>query len=232
MTAGSAAQGASLPSAVLLDMDGTIVDSEPIWLAAEFEVMGALDGPWTDADQEACLGGPLEKVVAYMLDRAGSDWTPTAVQDLLLDVVERRMREADLLWRPGARALVLSCLEQQVPMALVTASWRRLVDAMHEAIAADLGVEPFTVIVAGDDVSESKPHPEPYLTASALLDAEPGDCLAIEDSPTGIRSAVAAGCVVLAVPHMAPVPPDVDPAVVRSLDGVTLSELWAISRHR
>lgn len=230
---GIAAPGrAPLPSAVLLDMDGTIVDSEPLWLAAEHEVMAALDGPWTDADQEACLGGPLERVVDYMIGRSGSHWSQAAVQELLLDVVERRMRAADLLWRPGARTLIASCLEQQVPMALVTASWRRLVDAMHEAIADDLGVEPFTVIVAGDDVTESKPHPEPYLTAAALLGAAPRDCLAIEDSPTGIRSAVSAGCVVVAVPHMAPVPTDVDPTVVHSLDGFAVSDLWALSRGR
>lgn len=219
----------ALPRAVLVDMDGTIVDSEPIWLASEYEVMSLLGGPWEAADQALCLGGPLERVVNHMIDRSESSRSAVEVQDLLLASVEKRMRETPLVWRPGARELVVECGVLGLPLALVTASWRRLVDAMHEAICADLGFEPFAVIVAGDDVSESKPHPEPYLTAAAALSAQPEQCLALEDSPTGIRSACSAGCAVIAIPHMALVPPDLEPAIVNTLQGHDIAGLWALA---
>lgn len=219
-----------LPKAVLVDMDGTIVDSEPLWLASEYEVMDALQGPWGQADQEFCLGGPLERVVAHMILRSQTTRSHEDVQELLLSSVERRMRESALAWRPGARALLAECVDLGIPLALVTASWRRLVDAMHDGIAKDLGFEPFTVIVAGDDVTESKPHPEPYLTAAELLGALPADCLALEDSPTGIRSAVTAGCSVVAIPHMAPVPDDLNPVTVQTLEGLDLATLWGRTR--
>ena len=221
----------ALPDAVLFDMDGTIVDSEPLWLAAELAVMAELGGPWTPADQEACLGGPLERVVDLMLERSGSDAGADAVRDRVLDVVEGFMREAELAWRPGARALLTECRALGIPAALVTASWRRLVDAMHEGIAADLGYEPFAVIVAGDDVTASKPHPEPYATAARLLGTEPGRCLALEDSPTGIRSAWDAGCAVIAIPHLAPVPAGISPCELATLEGSTVAGLWAATRR-
>lgn len=225
----TAASHHALPTALLLDMDGTIVDSEPLWLAAEHEVMDRLAGPWTHEDQAACLGGPLETVIDYMRARATVPTTHDEVQELLLASMEERMRRAPLQWRPGARALIVESMSLGIPMALVTASWRRLVEAMHVGIAADLGFEPFAVIVAGDDVTESKPHPEPYLAAAHELGCVPSACLAIEDSPTGIRSAVMAGCAVIAVPHLAPVPADLDPTVVPTLEGLDMTTLWGLA---
>jgi HAD superfamily hydrolase (TIGR01509 family) len=214
-----------LPAAVLFDMDGTLIDSEGLWLDAEISVMGTLGSTWTEADQAHCLGGPLERVADYMIERSGAAASATDVGLMLLDAMEQLLRATPLAWRPGARSLLVECRSSHVPTALVSASWNRLIDAVSEKIADDIGMAPFDTVIAGDDVENSKPHPEPYLAAAAALGVAPHDCLALEDSPTGVRSAVNAGCRVVAIPHIATID---EPAVaiVRSLDGRGLQDLW------
>jgi HAD superfamily hydrolase (TIGR01509 family) len=207
-------------------MDGTLIDSEGLWLEAERTVMASLGGTWTEEDQARCLGGPLETVADFMLMRANSDANPVDVLTMLNDHMERQLRETPLAWRPGARDLVIGCRELGVPTALVSASWNRLIDAVSGKIESDIGRKAFDVVVAGDDVSDSKPHPEPYLKAARGLSTPPAMCLALEDSPTGVRSAVSAGCRVVAIPHIA----DIDAAgalLIDTLEGWTLHALWS-----
>ena len=216
----------SSPAAILFDMDGTLIDSEGLWLKAEITVMSELGATWTDEDQAYCLGGPLERVVDYMLQRSASLEPPSFVMDRLLDTMEEYFRQSPLSWRPGARGLLAEARHRGVPTALVSASWNRLIDAVSAKIDDDLGMRAFDVVVAGDDVANSKPHPEPYLTAAELLGVVPRECLALEDSPTGVESATAAGCRVIAIPHIA----DVDARralVVDTLEGWSVDELWA-----
>lgn len=216
------------PSAVLFDMDGTLIDSEHLWLEAEIEVMSHLGSDWNARDQEQCLGGPLERVALYMVQRSGTDRTPDEVGKLLLDTIEGHMRRAPLQWRPGALDFLITTIEAGIPRALVTASWAVLVAALSDRMRQEVGYDPFTVIVAGDHITNSKPHPEPYLTAAELLDVRPDACLAIEDSPTGVRSAVAAGCVVVAVPHIAALPEDLSSVhVIDTLEGRDPHSLWS-----
>jgi HAD superfamily hydrolase (TIGR01509 family) len=215
----------SLPAALLFDMDGTLVDSEELWLEAEIRTMRALGAPWGPDDQAHCLGGPLERVAEYMVQRAGASVPSDVVGQRLLTEVLDLVRALPPLWRPGARELVEDCLAQRVPCALVSASWRSLMNAVVAAISADLGRQPFDVIIAGDEVSVSKPHPEPYLAAARHLGVEIDDCAAIEDSPTGVRSAHAAGAFTVAVPHLVPIAPDARLVVVPTLEGVTINRL-------
>lgn len=223
----------SLPAAVLFDMDGTLIDSEHLWLRAEQTVMSALGGTWSDADQEHCLGGPLERVARYMIEISSSDRSVEDVGLDLMDEVEGLMRREPIRWRPGARELLSESIDLGVPTALVTASWRRLVVALHSRMAADIGADPFTAIVPGDEVARGKPHPDPYLTASRILGQAPGECLAVEDSPTGVTAAVAAGCRVVAVPHIATIDPHSSVWIVRSLHGATVERLWRdVTRSR
>ena len=229
------------PRAVLLDMDGTLVDSEHLWLSAEQDVMDRLGSSWTPQDQAHCLGGPLERVAEYMAAKAGSTRpasdapSPSAdeVGAMLLDSIEAYMRGEALVWRPGAAQFLRSCLAEGLPTALVTASWARLVAALSDRIELEFGSDPFDVVIAGDHVVNSKPHPEPYLAAATALGVEPAECLAIEDSPTGVRSAIAAGCAVIAVPHIAPVDDIVAEAeravVVSSLEGCSPHALWSMA---
>lgn len=221
-----AREGLKFPAAVLFDMDGTLIDSEHLWLMAEQSVMSGLGGEWTDADQAHCLGGPLERVATYMVSSVGSSRSAESVGMDLMDEVEHLMRREPVIWRPGARELLAETVALAVPTALVTASWRRLVQTLHERISTDIGVDPFTVIVPGDEVARSKPHPDPYLRAATLLSASPRASLAVEDSPTGVSSAVAAECNVLAVPHLAQAVFDPAVQVVSSLQGRSLESIW------
>lgn len=215
------------PHAVLFDMDGTLLDSEHQWLAAEVEVMRVLGSDWTLEDQAQCLGGPLERVSRYMVDRSGTTRPAQDVGRLLLTTMEGLLRSAPLAWRPGAKEFLSDTIDAGIPRALVTASWSVLVAALADRMLEEIGCDPFTAIVAGDHTTQGKPHPEPYLRAAELIGVEPRSCLAIEDSPTGVRSAVAAGCVVVAIPHIASLPADVGRVhVIESLVGTDPVGLW------
>lgn len=216
------------PGAVLFDMDGTLIDSEHLWLKAEQLVMTHLGGTWGPQDQLHCLGGPLERVIDYMLAKVATQVAPDEAMELLLSTMEQLLRSSPLEWRPGARALLDETLSLGVPTALVTASWRRLIDAVEQAIDDDLGRKAFALTIGGDEVENTKPHPEPYQEAAAQLGFDPADCLALEDSPTGAASALAAGCRVVAIPHIAAITEDPGIAQIDTLEGRTLSELWQL----
>ena len=104
-------------------------------------------------------------------------------------------------------------------------SWRSLADAVLAALPEDA----FTVVVTGDEVDHGKPHPEPYLAACRLLGVQPAQCVALEDSPTGVRSAVDAGVPTVAIPHILPVPTRAGSVQVDTLAGIDtagLTGLW------
>jgi HAD superfamily hydrolase (TIGR01509 family) len=189
-----------LPAAVLWDMDGTLVDTEPYWIATEFAMAEKYGGEWSEADALSLVGNDLLTSGRYIKERMGLSISAEEVVEELLDgVVEKVAHEVP--WRPGARELLTSLAESDVRCALVTMSYTRFV----APILAQLPAETFRVVVTGDEVQHGKPHPEPYLNAAAALGLAPEDCVAIEDSNTGAKSAEAAGCVVLVVPHHVPV---------------------------
>jgi HAD superfamily hydrolase (TIGR01509 family) len=208
------------PAAVLWDMDGTLCDTEPYWMACEHELVERFGGTWTEDDARSIIGFDLLDAAVVLRDRGGVDMDPHAIVEWMLDGVVARVRE-HVPWRPGARRLLTELNALGVPCALVTMSWRRLVDAILEELAPIH----FDVLVTGDDVRDGKPHPEPYLNAAAALGVEPTECVAIEDSPTGVASATAAGCVVVAVPHIVAIEPAPGRYVVDSLKSVTPADL-------
>ena len=169
------------PAAVLWDMDGTLVDTEPYWMAAELELVREFGGRWTEADARSIIGFDLLDAAAVLRDRGGVRLEPTEIVERLHAGVLARIRER-MPWRPGARRLLTELHQQGVPCALVTMSWRPLVDAVLEALAPIR----FEAVVTGDAVTNGKPHPEPYVRAAAELGVDPVQCVAIEDSPTGV----------------------------------------------
>ena len=181
-------------------MDGTLVDTEPYWIATEYEMAEKYGGTWSEEHALNLVGNALLESGVYIRVHMGIDRTPQEIVDELLDGVVERVRES-VPWRPGARELLADLVANGVPCALVTMSWQRFV----EPILAHLPPETFAAIVTGDRVEFGKPHPEPYLTAAAELGVVAEDCVAIEDSNTGVKSAVAAGCTVLCVPHHVPI---------------------------
>ena len=185
----------ALPAAVLWDMDGTLVDTEPYWMECEFALAEKYGGTWSHEHGLAVVGGDLLDSATYMREHMGIDRTPHQIVEELLDGVVSRV-EQEVPWRPGARELLAGLRGLGVPCALVTMSWRRFVDP----VVAALPEGSFDVLVCGDEVGHGKPHPEPYQRAAALLGLHPHECVAIEDSPTGAASAQAAGCRLLVVP--------------------------------
>jgi HAD superfamily hydrolase (TIGR01509 family) len=197
---------------VLFDMDGLLIDSEPLWLEAETAVMARLGADWTEADQVQLLGGSLERTVRYLLTKATRPAPPDVVGEWLMSDIAERVRRGGVPVQPGARELLASVAEAGLPQALVTSSERRFMDA----VLASTGMR-FDALVCADDVTATKPDPEPYLLAAKLVGVPPGDCFALEDSPNGVASAEAAGCRVIAVPSLVPVGPAPGRTVVGSL---------------
>jgi HAD superfamily hydrolase (TIGR01509 family) len=211
-------------AAVLWDLDGTLVDTEPYWMESEHEVVEVHgNGAWSKAHGLALVGMDLRDAASYMRRqgdvRLGVDETVEA----LLDGVVARVRQR-IPWRPGARELLQSISDAGIPCGLVTMSWRRFVDAILPALPDGA----FRTVVTGDDVVRGKPHPDAYLEGAARLGHAPAACLALEDSPVGARSAWAAGCVVVAVPHLVTVPAEFRHHELSTLEDVGVHDLVAL----
>ena len=211
---------ARFPKAVLWDMDGTLVDTEPYWIETEFALAERHGGTWSHEHALNLVGNDLLVSGRYIREHMGIDLEPAAIVEQLLDGVVARV-EAEVPWRPGAVELLADLRAAEVPCALVTMSYQRFVAPILAALPPDS----FAVVVTGDSVDQGKPHPEPYLTAAAALGVLAKDCLAIEDSETGARSAEAAGCTVLCVPNHVAIG-EGDRRVRRaSLEGLTATSL-------
>ncbi|WP_231496251.1 HAD family hydrolase [Nocardioides sp. URHA0032] len=214
---------ADLPLAVLWDMDGTLVDTEPYWISTEYELAERYGGSWSEAHALNLVGNDLRVSAAYIRQHMGIDLEIDEIVEALLDGVVRKV-QAEVPWRPGAVDLIDRIRASGIPCALVTMSYDRFV----APILAQLPPETFRVVVTGDRVVQGKPHPEPYLTAAAALGVPASDCLAIEDSNTGAKSAEAAGCLVLVVENHVPVLPTERRVFADTLEGIDLAAVWAV----
>ncbi|MBT2369553.1 HAD family phosphatase [Streptomyces sp. ISL-10] len=210
------ADGAAL-QAVFLDMDGTLVDTEGFWWDAEVEVFADLGHRLDETWRDVVVGGPMTRSAGYLIEATGADISLAELTVLLNDKFEDRIARG-VPMMPGAERLLAELAAHNVPTALVSASHRRIIDR----VLASLGPQYFALSVAGDEVPRTKPHPDPYLLAAQGLGAEPMRCAVVEDTATGVAAAEAAGCRVVAVPSVAPIPPAAGRLVVRSLEEVDL----------
>jgi HAD superfamily hydrolase (TIGR01509 family) len=211
-------------AAVLFDMDGLLVDSEPVWSVAEAEIMEWLGGPWNLDVKAKCVGRRVDESCRILVDVAGSSIDPADVLTRLVGRMCDLFRE-HLPLLPGALDLVDAVRTAGLPTALVSSSYRALVDAALES----LGAGRFDVTVAGDEVGRAKPDPEPYLTAAAALGAHPADCVVVEDSLAGALSGAAAGCPVLVVPNVVAVPAAPGRTLAASLAEIGVADLAALT---
>jgi HAD superfamily hydrolase (TIGR01509 family) len=210
----------ALPAAVLWDMDGTIIDTEPFWADAESDLIASFGGTWS-FDEAIQLAGQGLWHSARVLQSRGVDLTEMEIIDSLTATVAERIRSGGLPWRPGARELLLELRAASVRTALVTMSIGTLAHLVVDAIDFDA----FDYVVAGDDVEHSKPHPAAYLLAAELLGVAPSDCVAIEDSPPGVASASAAGAAAIGVPLNLPLIEDGTFTVWPTLAGRSVDDL-------
>jgi HAD superfamily hydrolase (TIGR01509 family) len=187
-------------SAVFFDMDGLLVDSEPLWLESETEMMAEFGYQWLESDQAACLGGPLDRVGNYMSGLIGGQRDG---HSLMLEIIERMVLKfkGELPFMPGAVELISDLRANGIELTLVSASPRSLVDAALSNFAES----PFARSISSNDVKITKPDPEGYLLAASSGGHEISNCLVLEDSLTGVTAAKASGAWVLAVPHLVPI---------------------------
>ncbi|MEZ0067469.1 HAD superfamily hydrolase (TIGR01509 family) [Streptacidiphilus sp. MAP12-20] len=209
--------------AVLVDMDGTLVDTEDFWWEAESTLLAELGHPIGVQEREVVVGGPMTRVVDHLLAVSGAPLTPERLGELINERFVELIGQGVPV-RPGAKSLLVDLAAHGVPVALVSASHRRIIDQ----VLLTLGAHFFAFTVAGDELARTKPHPDPYLLAAARLGADPARCVVIEDAPTGVRSGQAAGCHVLAVPSVAVIEPGPRTTVRASLEGVDTALLRAL----
>jgi HAD superfamily hydrolase (TIGR01509 family) len=207
-------------SAILFDMDGTLIDSEPLWLKAEIEVMAEVGCHWDEQDQINCLGGPAERTERYMQERSQNIKPYGYFINRLHEVMRARItNELDLI--PNALSLLEECKDAGINTALVTASSRDLMTIVLKRFPPGT----FDVVVSGDDVEKSKPDPAPYLLAAKQLSVDILKCLVLEDSLTGVQSGLSSGAKVIGIPHLVQMSEHPNLRVISSLDEITLSDI-------
>jgi HAD superfamily hydrolase (TIGR01509 family) len=198
--------------AVLFDLDGILVDSEPVWYRIEGDLVRRLGGEWGRQHQARCIGGTVDATCRYIVDLTGTSMTVAEIQaEVMAGMVEHFTTSLPVV--DGAVELVDGVRALGVPTALVTSSFRVLLDAA----LVRLGSHRFDVTISGDEVARGKPHPEPYLTGCDRLAVDPTAAVVVEDALNGVTSAEAAGCHVVVVPSVAPIPPAPRRRVVGSL---------------
>lgn len=197
-----------------------MVDSEPEWFLSEIEVTKPFGYTWLEADQIACLGGPLSKVGQYMFDKCGQQKSPQYFTQTLIDTQVARMR-GNTPTMPGALELVKELQSHGVRTALVSASPRNIVNAVLDNLGHDL----FPFSMSADDVTRTKPDPEGYLKAAAMSGSEISNCLIFEDSLTGMNAAIASGAYLIGVPHLVSIDESERVRVIKSLEQLSFSKL-------
>jgi HAD superfamily hydrolase (TIGR01509 family) len=209
------------PAAVLWDMDGTLIDSEPYWLLSESRLAQDYGANWTEENGHELIGKSLYDSSALLKDRLSiQDLSVQQVIDRLTDEVVASLKDR-LPWRPGALELLMDLKQNGIKTALVTMSMRRMALAVVEQIP----FHAFDVVIAGDDVVKGKPDPEPYLKAASALGVLASDCIVFEDSLTGLASAEAAGTFAVGVPNIVPIPLSPHRQVIPTLVGLNSARL-------
>ncbi len=219
--------GKAALQAILFDMDGLLIDSEPLWFEVESEVMAHLGGQWSTADQQALVGGSLERSIDYLLGRATRAAAREEVARWMVDGMTALLRERGVQVLPGARELLAEVTDAGIPNALVTSSERQIMEVVIPKIGMTFGAT-----VCAEDVQRSKPAPEPYLRAAELLGVDPAGCIVLEDSPNGVAAAEAAGCLVVAVPSLLPIPTVPGRVVASALSQIDLATLQGMMGAR
>lgn len=216
----------TVPAAVLWDMDGTLVDTEPAWIAAEQELVTVHGrGYWEKEDGMLLVGQALPRVAEILQARGEVTLEIPEILDFLISRVEASLKNT-VPWLPGAYEILSELADASIPCALVTMSFRRLATQVVPHAPNNV----FRAVITGDEVSAGKPDPEPYLKAAEALGVPIENCVAVEDSLPGIASAEASGARVLAVQHFVEIEQTPTRSRTDSLERITLDDLQAIAQ--
>ncbi len=221
-------------SAVLFDMDGTLVETEGYWGEAMAELAVSLGGRMSAEARQATVGTSMRTSMRILHTDIGvvrSEDQLQADAQWVMDRTSQLMRSG-IAWQPGARDLLVAVRAAGLRTALVTTTPRSIAETVLRSIRDDLGADPFDLSVCGDEVAARKPDPAPYLQAMAALGVEPGECVVIEDSQVGIASGLPAGVAVLGVPAMQAVDPAAGLTLQASLVGTDVATLEQLLRPR
>lgn len=191
-----------LPHGLLFDLDGTLLNSEWYWREAEGGVLAKYGIEYTDELADAAIGIPLSLWITRMREQFGITALVETMECQLIELMAEFTNTRPTLWRPGAYELLERSVELGIPTALVTASPKVLADAVLTK-APEGALQAY---VAGDMKLTPKPAADPYLAATRMLGVQPSHCVAFEDSPFGIRSALAARTHAVLIPFMITVP--------------------------
>jgi HAD superfamily hydrolase (TIGR01509 family) len=209
-----------MPAAVIFDLDGVLVDSEAAWDQARRDLVDQVGGTWTPEATKAMMGMSSGEWSRYVRDELGVPLSLDEINAAVVENIERRYR-AVLPLIPGAVDAVRR-LAARWPLGLASSSNRPIIDLVLE----QSGLSPcFAATVSSEEVGRGKPAPDVYLEAARRLGVEPRECVAIEDSSNGMRSAAAAGLKIVAIPNLE-FPPDPDAleladVVLESIDDLT-----------
>ena len=209
-------------------MDGTLVDTEPYWLKSEQAFAERHNAQWELSDAEQFIGFSLYDTADILRKKLNlQDRTDQQIIDELTSGVVDQI-EDELPFRPGALELLRELREKQIPTALVTMSMTQMANSVVQRIP----FKAFDFVLGGDRVQFGKPHPEPYIRAAEKLGFDAADCIALEDSKTGLTSAETAGTVAIGIPHIASIPAQPGRILIDSLQGVTVSKLQEIFEEK
>jgi len=211
--------------AVLFDMDGLFIDSEPDWHDAESSIMKSNGYDWAPQDQLQCLGGPLTRVTEYMSKCLEGRKSPDQLGTLIVDEMVRRL-SGQVAKMPGAVEFSRKVADANIPQALVSASPRVIVDAVLTGMTEKY----FAKSVASGDIERTKPFPDPYLHAAKLLGVDIQKCIIFEDSPTGLTAARASGAFVVGIPHYVVVEEEARLKIIKSFSDIGLEDLESWSQ--
>jgi HAD superfamily hydrolase (TIGR01509 family) len=200
-------------------MDGTLLDSEPIWHAEESAMTKELQIPWNDEDSHSCLGGPISKVDSLMRAKAEGRFQEGELAEILISRMATRLQQG-VKFASGAEALLNEMKNESIKLGLVTASARHIVDSALRTIDGY-----FSSIISADDILITKPDPSGYKKAAEELGSDIRESLILEDSPNGMKAAIASGAFVLGLRHGKELPSGEKVRFVNNLHGVTFSDI-------
>lgn len=206
--------------ALLIDMDGTLVETESRWWQAEIDVMESYGSTWDIDDQNQAIGGPLQSVVEYMAAKANGN--SQKMHDAVVAAMLRSFSEKPVELQPGWQEILEEAKKEKLHIALVTASNRVLAEALLKQSNLN---HYFDLVVTSDDLTRTKPHPDPYFHAAKFFNLDVLECLVFEDSNTGITSSLAAGMPTIALPDRVLLDARRGMKILNGLKGVDLGRL-------